>query len=99
MNIDDRLREIIRDELRPILNRLDAILRADEPRISSGEPVAADDSDGARWLTGAEAARRLRLSPSTLANWRAAGTGPAFCRIGRAVRYDAAEIEQFVTTS
>jgi hypothetical protein len=37
--------------------------------------------------TELEAARLLGLSPRTLQSWRTRGTGPRFCKIGRAVRY------------
>lgn len=38
-------------------------------------------------LTPAEAARFLRVSPSTLARWRCYGQGPGFVKVPHAVRY------------
>jgi hypothetical protein len=38
------------------------------------------------------AARRLRISPITLANWRSQGKGPAYIKSGRTVLYAEADI-------
>lgn len=44
-----------------------------------------------------EIAERLRISVSTLRNWRAAKRGPAFLKIGRrAVRYRWCDVEAFL---
>ena len=43
-----------------------------------------------------EAAKMLRLSPSTLAKWRCYGQGPAFVRVGARVFYESAELERFI---
>jgi helix-turn-helix protein len=43
-----------------------------------------------------EAADVLALSVRTLQKFRVTGRGPAFHKLGRAVRYDMAEIERFV---
>jgi excisionase family DNA binding protein len=39
-----------------------------------------------------EAAERLGLQVSTLANWRWCGRGPRFLRVGRRVRYRLADL-------
>lgn len=45
------------------------------------------------WLTPTELAERLGLAKSTLANWRCAGTGPAYVRVaGGVVRYPTVEV-------
>jgi hypothetical protein len=41
-----------------------------------------------QFLLTDEAAEFLRLKPGTLANWRIAGTGPPFVKVGRRVLYD-----------
>lgn len=46
-----------------------------------------------------EAAARLRVSISTLANWRTTGEGPKFLKIGRKVLYPVAELEAFEQAS
>lgn len=47
-------------------------------------------------LTPEEVAQRLRVSALTLANWRSAGRGPAFIKVGRAVRYEESAIEAYI---
>lgn len=47
-------------------------------------------------LTTAEAAQYLGLAKSTLQNQRSAGVGVPFRRIGRAVRYVRAELDEFI---
>lgn len=48
-----------------------------------------------KFLTGAELASRWKLSHQTLANWRHAGKGPPFIRVGARVLYPTEGIEQF----
>lgn len=43
-----------------------------------------------------QVAARLGLNPNTLANWRVRGLGPRFCRVGRAIRYDPADVEAWI---
>lgn len=40
----------------------------------------------------------LRVSPSTLINWRREGTlnGPPFVRVGRLIRYKVAEVQAWL---
>jgi hypothetical protein len=38
----------------------------------------------------------LGLRPNTLAQWRISGDGPAFVKLGRAVRYRRADIERWL---
>ena len=47
-------------------------------------------------LRTAEAARWLGLSHRTLEKLRATGGGPAFLKIGRAVRYSAEDLARFM---
>ena len=47
-------------------------------------------------LTTREAARRLGLASGTLCNWRSRGQGPAAIHLGRAVRYDEADLVRFI---
>jgi predicted DNA-binding transcriptional regulator AlpA len=44
------------------------------------------------------AAERLNLAPNTLAKWRVTGAGPKFVKIGRAVRYDPADLDVWLNT-
>lgn len=51
-----------------------------------------------QWLTTQAAAERLGLSPSALAKWRMIGEGPAFLKLGAAVRYSLADINAWAET-
>jgi len=55
--------------------------------------------DNERYFTPKEAAVRLRTSPSTLAKRRLFGTGPRYCRIGRAIRYRQSDLDEFMATT
>jgi Helix-turn-helix domain len=48
-----------------------------------------------RLLIESEAAAHLRVSRSFLAKKRCSGGGPRFCKIGRRVLYDIADLEEF----
>jgi excisionase family DNA binding protein len=52
-----------------------------------------------RALTEKEAAERLSLSVATLRAWRHRGCGPRFVRFGRAIRYLAPDLEEFISAS
>lgn len=45
-------------------------------------------TDNAELLNEREAAAFLRVAQGTLQQWRAAGKGPPFHRLGRTIRYD-----------
>ncbi len=47
-------------------------------------------------LTELDAAARLGLKVATLRAWRHQGKGPAFVRLGRAIRYLPSDVEEFV---
>lgn len=50
-------------------------------------------------ITEQALARRWQVSPRTLQRWRAHGTGPAFCRIGKAIRYRLGDVLAHETTA
>ena len=52
-----------------------------------------------RLLTETETARILSLKVTTLRRWRWEGKGPGYLKIGAAVRYDPAVIDQFIEES
>lgn len=56
--------------------------------IESGPPAL---------LSTVHAAARLGLRPCTLEKWRTTGSGPKFVKLGRAVRYRVADLDQFAT--
>lgn len=50
-----------------------------------------------RLLTTAQAAERLGMAEQTLANWRCAGVGPAYVRVGtRTIRYRSSALGQYI---
>lgn len=42
-----------------------------------------------------ELARRWNMNPGTLRNWRTAGKGPKFIRIGATIRYRASDVKKW----
>jgi predicted DNA-binding transcriptional regulator AlpA len=50
-------------------------------------------------LTETEAAVRLGLKVATLRAWRNQGRGPAYVRLGRAIRYLAIDIAEFLDSN
>ncbi|MGB3733126.1 helix-turn-helix domain-containing protein [Microbacterium sp.] len=103
--IEGLIRTAVRTELQQLEERLTAVIRAEiaaAARDVSCRPASttrlADPRDASSgvWLTTAEAAALLALSPKTLANWRALGQGPAYRRAGRVVRYDRAVVGEFM---
>jgi hypothetical protein len=47
-------------------------------------------------MTEADAATRLGLKVATLRAWRHRSQGPAFVRLGRAVRYLSTDLDEFL---
>ncbi len=47
-------------------------------------------------FTPAELADRIRVHVRTLQRWRFTGEGPKFCKLGRGVRYRAADVEAWL---
>ncbi len=50
-------------------------------------------------LTETEAAARLGLKVATLRAWRNQSRGPAYVRLGRAIRYLVADIDEFLESN
>lgn len=55
-----------------------------------------DTNDTSALLSVEQAARFLNLSASSLAKSRVRGDGPAFVKLGAAVRYRRADLEAFI---
>ncbi|ACI94549.1 phage transcriptional regulator, AlpA [Afipia carboxidovorans OM5] len=62
----------------------------------SGTPPSALPQANPVLLTSKEAARLLNLSVSWLAKRRLAGDGPAYIKMGGAVRYSQAALQQWM---
>ena len=58
--------------------------------------MRADLSSAPMLLRPTEAAKALGVHPQSLANWRAAGRGPKWCKLGVAVRYSVTALEEFI---
>lgn len=58
-----------------------------------------NDTNASRPLTESEAAVRLGLKVATLRAWRSQGRGPVYIRLGRAVRYLATDIDDYLTSN
>lgn len=52
-------------------------------------------TSSARLMTPKEVAGLLRVSKSTLKNWRRFGGGPPFQLVGRQVRYELADVQDW----
>ena len=64
--------------------------------VDNREPATARTSGSPEPLTEAAAACRLGLKVATLRAWRHRGKGPAFVRLGRAVRYLSNDLDEFL---
>jgi predicted DNA-binding transcriptional regulator AlpA len=47
-------------------------------------------------LSNADAARYVGISPKTLNDWRSAGRGPSYLKIGTLVRYRQSDLDAFL---
>ena len=65
----------------------------------TNETATVTSRQGAEPLTEIEAAGRLGLKVATLRAWRHQGRGPAFVRLGRAIRYLGSDIDEFLTSN
>lgn len=57
-----------------------------------GSGVSSEGIEQVNFLNEHEAAERLGVTVHALRKWRVNGTGPAFLKLGRAVRYDADDL-------
>ena len=64
--------------------------------IESNDPGAVMPATRHTPLTETEAGERLGLKVATLRAWRHQHRGPAFVRLGRAIRYLAVDIDNFL---
>ena len=67
--------------------------------LENGDATTLTNPVGNQPLTELEAAARLGLKVATLRAWRHQGRGPAYLRLGRAVRYLAGDIEEFLNAN
>lgn len=86
MSALDPILDAIRDTVRAVVREELAAVSAPE-----AEPIGADE-----WLSTAAAADLIDASTSTLARWRAEGSGPPYSRHGRIVRYHRDAVQQWM---
>ena len=67
--------------------------------LADNESAIPTSIPGNEPLTESDAAARLGLKVATLRAWRHQGRGPAFVRLGRAIRYLASDIDGFLTAN
>jgi hypothetical protein len=65
--------------------------------VGDGHPSGVSRSNSL--LNERQASELLNVKVATLRRWRWAGKGPAFLKIGGAVRYDPAELDRFVASA
>ena len=51
---------------------------------------------GARLMTTTEVAKLLKLKAQTVRKWRSNNYGPPYFKVGRSVRYDRVELENWI---
>lgn len=66
------------------------------PNSDSGALDEAARSEPAYAYPAPKAAAFLNVAPKTLANWRAMGKGPKFCRLGRRIVYRVDDLRRFM---
>jgi predicted DNA-binding transcriptional regulator AlpA len=64
--------------------------------VESNDTAVAPVRSTDEALTESDAAARLGLKVATLRAWRHQRRGPAFVRLGRAIRYLASDLEEFL---
>ena len=68
-------------------------------RVETSDNTGGASAVGTPPLTETEAATRLGLKVATLRAWRNQGRGPAYVRLGRAIRYLVTDIDEFLTSN
>jgi excisionase family DNA binding protein len=64
---------------------------------STNQPSATRRSGSARLLTSKETAEILSIPEGTLRQWRCAGKGPVFIKLGgKSVRYNRTDLDEFI---
>jgi hypothetical protein len=78
----------------------DELLPEETMMFSQREPTAViDRPPDSKPLAEVEAAARLGLKVTTLRAWRHRRRGPAFVRLGRAIRYLERDIDAFLNAN
>jgi hypothetical protein len=63
------------------------------------QPPTSRSKTPKRWVRPPAAGKHLGdFSPSTLAKWRLAGTGPPYSKVGRLIVYDIADLDAYLSS-
>ena len=88
--------------LEPLLEALaDAVALRVADRINARPPApqasahAPPTPTPQQWLSPAETAEHIGVSPKTLESWRSRGAGPPFVRVGSRVRYRPTDLDMW----
>jgi excisionase family DNA binding protein len=81
------------DHLATGIKMLASAVRSSSLQSPAGNPAQPAERS---LLTPAQLASELHVSKQTLAKWRLSGDGPRYRKLGGAVRYDRAEVEEWV---
>lgn len=73
--------------------------RNTEQSASALQAVSGSASPWPEWMQPEVAAEYVGSSKSTLAKLRLRGGGPAFCRIGRAIRYRRTDLDEWLLST
>lgn len=75
-------------------------MSSEQARPHSSEPrqgsACTSQLDPPQLLTTSQAAEWLSVTPAALTKWRVAKYGPAYIKIGGAIRYEVADLAAFV---
>lgn len=78
-----------------ITDAIRATIREELAAMTTPEPVTLDADE---WLSTGAAADLIGASSSTLARWRAEGSGPPYARHGRVIRYHRDVLDHWMRT-
>jgi excisionase family DNA binding protein len=81
------------DFLEDLIERIAAKVAERFPAPPSPAALPPQQAD---YLTTKQAAKLLALSVGTLEGWRSRGDGPAFVKIGTAIRYSRADLDAWL---
>lgn len=88
-----RADEIAKDEIGKRTPRATALRQSSRCAVSH-EPPTHELTAGER-MRESDAAAYIGVAPKTLANWRSAGKGPRYCKLGRMIVYQRGDLDAY----
>jgi excisionase family DNA binding protein len=89
--LEDAIRQIVREEVRA------ALVEAERVRRGTSASVQQHSGLGPPLLSVQEVASKTGLAVQTLNNWRSTGKGPRSFKFGRLVRYNEADVDEWIS--